>query len=134
MKRPIGVSLISYFYLFGAVVLLVTSVFYDPNANSIGMADRFGLPDAPERLVRVCTAFLSLGMIYGYMRLKKWGFWLMITYSVVFGFISSILVSNQSQQPFFGNMLFSVVVIVYTIYVRKNFLQTYDQGEQVKEQ
>ena len=128
MKRPIGVTLISYFYLFGAIVLVITAIFYDAGANTVGIAERFGLPHAPERLVRVFVALLSFVMIYGYIRLTNWGYWFMIAYSVVFGCISALLISNPSPQPFLGNMIFSIVVLVYTIYARKSFLQSSKRG------
>ncbi|MFJ5624292.1 hypothetical protein ACIQD3_16525 [Peribacillus loiseleuriae] len=121
MKRPLGISLISYFYIFGAIVLLFTAIFYNADANPIGIAERFGLPDVPERFIRILVALISLGMVYGYIRLKKWGFWLMIIYSVLFGLISSLLVSNQSQQPFIGNLIWSIIVLAYTIYVKRAF-------------
>ncbi|UUI01211.1 hypothetical protein NP439_14200 [Oceanobacillus jeddahense] len=121
MKRPLGVTLISYFYIFGAIVLLFTAMFYDPNANSIDIAERFALPNIPERLTRVILALFSLAMVYGYIRLKKWGFWTMVTYSVVFGIISSLLISGSFHQPYTGNMIFSIVVLTYTIYVKDSF-------------
>ncbi|MGE7770947.1 hypothetical protein ACQKMK_10460 [Viridibacillus arvi] len=40
MERPIGVTLISFFYIFGAVVLLLTSIFYHHEPNGIGIAER----------------------------------------------------------------------------------------------
>jgi hypothetical protein len=85
MKRPLGVSLISYFYIFGAIILLFTAIFYDADANSIGIADRFGLRNIPERLMRVMWLYSHWEWSYGYIRMKKWGFWLMITYSVPYG-------------------------------------------------
>ncbi|MDQ0226206.1 hypothetical protein [Metabacillus niabensis] len=124
MKRPLGVSLISYFYIFGAIVLLFTAIFYNAEANSIGISERFGLPNVPERLMRVIVALFSLVMVYGYIRLKKWGFWIMITYSVIFGIISSLLITQQSQQPYTGNLIFSIVVVAYTIYVKKAYFKT----------
>jgi len=124
MKRPLGVSLISYFYIFGAVVLLNSAVFYNADADFIGIAERFGLPNVPERFMRVLVALISLLMVYGYIRLKKWGFWLIIVYSVLFGLISSVLVSNQSQQPFIGNLIWSIIVLTYTIYIKRTFFKT----------
>ncbi|WP_062048243.1 hypothetical protein [Bacillus sp. JCM 19034] len=124
MKRPLGVSLISYFYIFGAIVLLFSTIFYNTDANSIGISERFGLPNAPERLFRVIVALFSLIMVYGYIRLKKWGFWIMITYSVTFGVISSLLITIQSQQPYTGNLILSIAVVAYTIYVKKTFFKT----------
>lgn len=70
MKRPLGVSFISYFYIFGAVVLIFTAIFVNPDANEFGIADRFSLPKFPEQPFRIMLAVVSLIIIYGYMRLK----------------------------------------------------------------
>jgi hypothetical protein len=121
MKRPLGVSLISYFYILGSIALLFTSIFYNANADSISIAERFGFPNAPDRLMRIIVALFSLAIVYGYIRLKKWGFWLMVFYSVIFGLISSSLISKQPQQPFIGNLIWSIIVLVYTIYIKKVF-------------
>ena len=114
MQRPLGVSLISYFYIFGAVVLLVTAIFFDVDANKFE-ADRFGLPSFPEQLFRIVLAVVSLIVIYGYMRLKRWGFWLMIIYSFGFGLISYDLLFSYNQQPSFtGNLIWSLIVLIGT--------------------
>lgn len=121
MKRPLGVSLISYLYIFGAVVLIITAIFFNPDANEFGIADRFGLPNFPEQPFRIILAVVSLIIIYGYIRLKRWGFWLMILYSFGLGLISYILLFSYNQQPFTGNFIWSVIVLIYTFYVRKSF-------------
>jgi len=123
VKRPLGISIIGYFYIFGSIVLLFTSIFYQAGADTIGMSERFGVSVVPERIMRVVVAFFSLLMAYGYMRLKKWGFWLLITYSVLFGLISFILLTNEPQQPFIGNFVFSIIVLIYTIYVKEAFFK-----------
>ncbi|MGE6753529.1 hypothetical protein ACQKFO_08750 [Rossellomorea sp. NPDC071047] len=124
MKRPLGVSIIGYFYIFGSIVFLFTAIFYQAGADTIGISERFGVSVVPERVMRVAVAFFSLLMAYGYMRLKKWGFWLLITYSVLFGIISVILATNQPQQPFIGNVVFSVIVLIYSIYVKETFFES----------
>jgi hypothetical protein len=131
MKRPLGVSMIGYFYIFGAALLLFTAIFYQPDANAISISERFGLSILPERMMRIVLALLSLLMVYGYMRLKKWGFWLFISYSVLFGLISSVLATNQPQQPFIGNLVFSIIVLIYTIYVKGAFFATDEGGQPV---
>jgi len=123
LRRPLGVSLISFFYFFGAIILLFTSVFYDVNADAIGIAERFGVPNAPEQLVRVLVAGLSLVMVYGYRNLKKWGFWLMIIYSILFGMLSLTLATTDNQQPFIGNMIWSIIVFTYSIYVKDAYFK-----------
>ena len=131
MKRPLGVSIIGYFYIFGAVVLLFTAIFYQAEANAFSISDRFGVSILPERMMRILVASFSLLMVYGYMKLKKWGFWLFISYSVLFGLISSVLATNQPQQPFIGNVVFSVVVLIYTIYVKGAFFSKTEKGQLV---
>lgn len=124
MKRPLGVSLISYFYIFGSIVLIITSIFYDANADEVSMVARFGLSNIPEQIFRVVLALMSLLIVSGYMRLKKWGFWMMIVYSSLFAIISLSLSISHNQQPFIGNMIFSIIVLVYTFYVRRTFFTT----------
>lgn len=74
MNRPLGVTLIGYFYMFGAAMLLVTAVLWQADASEIGLADRFGVSPFPEQLFRVIVAIAALIGVYGYMRLQKWGF------------------------------------------------------------
>jgi len=121
LKKPIGISVISYFYIFGAIVLLISFVFYNASTNSIGIAERFGVSNVSEPLFRVIVAIITLMLIFGYIRLKKWGFWFMILYSVLFGSISLYLTIQHSQQPYIGNMIFSFFILFYTISVRKSF-------------
>ncbi|KTD86745.1 hypothetical protein [Paenibacillus etheri] len=128
MKRPLGVTLISCFYIFGAVALIVTAIFFNADADEFGIADRFGLPNFPEQLFRVILAINSLVLSYGYMRLKKWGFWLMIMYSFGFGLISYNLLYSQNQQPFIGNLIWSAIVLIYSFFVRKSFFLTEKNG------
>lgn len=128
MKRPLGVTLISCFYIFGAAALIVTAIFFNVDADEFGIADRFGLPNFPEQLFRVILAINSLVLSYGYMRLKKWGFWLMIMYSFGFGLISYDLLYSQNQQLFIGNLTWSAIVLIYSFFVRKSFFLTEKNG------
>ncbi|MGG4168932.1 hypothetical protein ABEW00_15935 [Rossellomorea vietnamensis] len=131
MKRPLGVSIIGYFYIFGAVVLLFTAIFYQADADAISISERFGISILPERMMRIVLALFSLLMAYGYMRLKRWGFWLFVSYSVLFGLVSSVIATNQPQQPFIGNVVFSVIVLIYTIYVKGVFFTTAERGQPI---
>ncbi|MET1248969.1 hypothetical protein ABWW58_09300 [Sporolactobacillus sp. STCC-11] len=80
-------------------------------------------PQGKEYPFRVALALATLVMIYGYMKLRKWGFWAMISYSFLFGTISLALTSAHHQQPFIGNMIWSILVLLYTIHTRKAFFQ-----------
>ncbi|GAA0714910.1 hypothetical protein GCM10008904_31140 [Paraclostridium ghonii] len=118
-KRPLGVTLIGYFYVFGAIVILIT--LFTNAINQFRIAVRFGLPNVPENIMRVFVSLISLTMAYGYLKLEKWGYWVMLIYTIYF-LVVSINVSQQyNQQPFYGNVIFSIIVFLYTISKRKYF-------------
>jgi len=117
MKRPLGITLIGYFYIFGAAVLLLTlGVKQDLDINL-----RFGVPFLPETATRVFVAIFSIIMAYGYLNLKKWGYWAMIIYSVIFLIISAHQALLYGDQLFKGNIIFSMLVILYTYANRHSF-------------
>ena len=119
-QRPFFLSFIGYFYVFGAFVLIIT--LFSPQEPDIGM--RFGLLDAPQTPARLLLAGLALVMAYGYLRMARWGFWLMVAYSAWFLFISLELAGTNGEQPYLGNAVWSAVVLAYTIWQRKCFLSS----------
>ncbi|MFA9397398.1 MAG: hypothetical protein ACERKV_03915 [Clostridiaceae bacterium] len=118
-KRPLGITLIGYFYVFGAFVLIVT--LFTNSTQQFGIAVRFGLPNIPEDIMKVLVSIISLIMAYGYLRLEKWGYWLMITYTIYFLVVSVTLSQQYKQQPFYGNVIWSIIVLIYTLIKRKYF-------------
>lgn len=119
MKRPYGVTLVGYFYLLGAIVLLFTLGVQ----QDVGINERFGVPYLPEIVVRISVALVSIIMAYGYLNLRKWGYWAMVVYSVIFFGISINQFHVYRSQPFIGNMIFSIIVIFYTFINRRSFHQ-----------
>ena len=99
MKRHLGV-LFSYFYLFGAAVLIVTEIYFYPEVNNFGIVNRFGLPSLSEQPYRIIVAVVSLFIIYGYscLRLKKRGLSFMIIYSFGFWLVSYFLLLRNTYQ------------------------------------
>jgi len=124
LKKPIGVTLISYFYIFGIAALIFITFFLHQIAHNFGIAERFGLPDFPEELFRVLLAIVTLIVIYGYMNLKAWGFWLMVIYSISFGIVSYLLLLSYNKQLFIGNFIWSAIVLIYSISAHKSFFNT----------
>jgi hypothetical protein len=112
-KRPLGVVLIGYFYILGAIVLILT--LFANTTEQYGIAFRFGVPNVPENIMRVLVSLISLIMAYGYLKLKKWGYWIMIIYTIYF-LITNITLSQQySEKLFYGNVIWSIIVLVYTL-------------------
>ncbi|QQE79745.1 hypothetical protein GI364_04445 [Alicyclobacillus sp. SO9] len=71
--------------------------------------------------MRLIVAGIALVLAAGYFSLKKWGFWSMVGYSIVFGMISLHLASVHHQQPFIGNAIWSAMVLIYTLIKRRSF-------------
>lgn len=117
MKRPIGITLVGYFYIIGSIILILTLGL----KQDIGFNIRFGVPFLPEIVVRIFVALFSIIMAYGYLNLKKWGYWTMIIYSIIFLIISINQTNLYHSQPFIGNIIFSMIVIFYTFIKRNNF-------------
>ncbi|SDL05590.1 hypothetical protein [Natronincola ferrireducens] len=120
-KRPKGVTFIGYFYIFGAIALLLSLVLGTKQDVPIGL--RFGMPHVPENVIVPFIVVLSLVISYGYLTLKKWGYWLMILYSLLFLLISLSLLIEYNTQPFIGNTIWSIFVIIYTSRKKKAFLK-----------
>lgn len=86
------------------------------------MVLRFGVPNVPDSNMIPMVIVLSLVLAYGYLKLEKWGYWLMMVYSFVFLSISLVLAFQYRSQPFTGNALWSIIVIVYTYRKRYSFV------------
>lgn len=110
MKRPGIISFIGYFYVFGAVVLLLTL----GAKQDIAINVRFGVPFLPETAVTIFVAVFSIVMAYGYLNLKRWGYWTMIIYSIIFSVISAKQIGTADDKVFIGNLIFSLIVLIIT--------------------
>jgi uncharacterized membrane protein (DUF2068 family) len=118
-KRPMGITVIGYFYIIGAVMLLMSL----GTQQDIPFNIRFGVAFLPEMFVRIVVAVFSFIMAYGYLRLTKWGYWMMMIYSAMFLVISLKQMSTQNSQPFIGNAIFSAFVLLYSYSKRNLFVK-----------
>ena len=71
--------------------------------------------------MRILVSVISVIIAYGYFKLKKWGYWLMIIYTVYFLAVSITLSQQYRQQLFYGNVIWSIIVLGYTLTKRKHF-------------
>jgi hypothetical protein len=120
-NRPLGILLISIFYLFGAVVLFI-SMF----TNYAGVAEQItlvhGLPISLKLIALPSVAILAIGISYGLFSLSRWGYTLTIIYLIYFGTISLLLSMPFGNQTFMGNFMWSVLVVTYLLFKRKIFI------------
>lgn len=127
---PSGVLLISAFYISGAFVLLI-SIFTNPVGASQAIAVAHGLSPIMGVETLVAVAALALVLAYGLIHLSRWGFILAITYSLylagvslVMGGLSFLGTSQVEKQIYFGNLLWSALVVIYLFLVRRRFFNT----------
>ena len=115
-KGPTIILLIGYLYVFKAIILIVPK-----------FMQRFGIFPAPlsftiisESMTRVLFAIILLTMAYGYLKLKIWGFWLMITYFVtsLIIFYFQLIIKHQITNE---NVIALVLFLIYTFQNRQYF-------------
>ena len=127
-RKPLGVLLIAGFYNFGAIMLLI-SLFINPTEVSRIIAERHSLLPVFGVAIIPIVAALGLIMAYGLYSLSRWGFFLTIAYLIYFGGIklalsvlNFALTGQMMLQVYVGNLIWSVLVIVYLLRVRQRFL------------
>ncbi len=133
-RKPFGVLLIAGFYAFGAIVLLF-SLFINPTEVSRVIAERHGLLPGFGVAILPIVAALGLVIAYGLYSLSRWGFSVTIVYliyfggaSIALGGLNFALTGQEALQAYFGNLIWSVLVIAYLVVVRRHFLSLKDDG------
>jgi hypothetical protein len=118
---PVGVLLIAAFYLFGAIVLII-NLFTNRVAVSRNIAASHGLSPAVDGCILPIVASLALLISYGLFTRSRWGFFLTIIYLLFFGSVSLWMLSQRVQQPYIGNLIWSLLVLIYLVWKRKYFI------------
>ena len=121
MKRntPVGINIIGWYQILSAVVILLTlNIQQNPPFNI-----RFAVPFISEPLVKILVSIFAITIAYGYLRQTKWGYWSMLTYSILFCCISIFQESIYGGQPFVRNATFAFIVTIYTVLRSKYFIK-----------
>jgi hypothetical protein len=126
---PIGILLIASFYIFGAFILLI-GVFNNVAGVRETVARAHGLLPSIGTEIVLAIAALALLLAYGLIRVSRWGYILTVSYSVFLCLVNLINCSfdftwtpSAEKQISFGNFLFSALVIIYLLIVRKRFFE-----------
>jgi hypothetical protein len=119
----------SSFYIFGAFILLI-GVFNNVAGVRETVARAHGLLPSIGTEIVLAIAALALLLAYGLIRVSRWGYILTISYSVFLCLVNLIncsfdftLTPSVEKQISFGNCLFSALVIIYLLIVRKRFFE-----------
>jgi hypothetical protein len=102
VKNPTLVTVIGDLNIISAFFIIVS---FFPTPKFIEKVGVFFIPisSISEGIIRILEVISLLIIIYGFLRLKKWGYWLMITYYLLFLVLSivSILSHNKQFASFF---------------------------------
>ena len=120
MKKSKVITFIGGFYIFGGIIALLSLIFNGSQLNTV-----FNLPDVPDYIVK-----LMLGIIYipiGYLYIKRVNFssWIILGLAVLTFCISADLTVKLNTQPYIGNLLYSLFVIIATIVKRNEFINNF---------
>ncbi len=118
-KRTAFISFISYFYFFGAAVLLLSLA--TGTVQDVPFGLRLGIPGVPDAVVIPMLAAIIVFVTYHYYRLSFWGYRLMLVYQGLFGITSLLLALQYDAQPFIGNAVWAALVAAYTYNQRRLF-------------
>lgn len=125
---PLGLLLIVTFYIFGSFMLLI-SIAINPVDVSHTIAVVHGLPSSMGVEILLAVAALVPVLSYGLVLLSRWGFFWTIAYSLyiagvslTMGGLSFAWTSQPVIQRAFGNLLWSALVVVYLLIVRRGFV------------
>lgn len=127
---PLGIYLIAAFYLFGAVVLVLGTLTGLVDAR-MATVKAHGLPAIAGNMLVLLVALLALVLGYGLISLSRWGYFLTIAYSLYLVLVSLALSAlifplrgDEEVGLYFGNLLWSILVVVYLFLVRQRFQLT----------
>lgn len=130
LRKPVprGVLLIASFYLFGALVLLIGTLTGLVDAR-MALARAHGIPALASNAFVLAVALLALVIGYGLISGSRWGYFLAVLYSLYLGLTSLVLGAlnyplrgEEEALIYFGNFLWSLLVVVYLFLTRRHFL------------
>ena len=123
LKRPILVTFIGDLNLLGAFLIIVS---FFPVSKFI---EQFGILVTPifdllDTTIRILSVLAMLIISYGYFRLKKWGYGLMITYNLFFLVLAMIFIALKIQNPYnTQGIIESLVGLIITFPSKRYFIK-----------
>lgn len=116
IKHSMIITFIGGFYVFGGIIILL-SLFFNGSAINI----IFGLPDVPDHIVKLCVSVIYIPAGYFYIKRSKIAYWIILVCAVITFLISADLTTITGMQPYIGNLIYSLFVIISTLLRRKEF-------------
>lgn len=116
MKKSKLVTFIGSFYIFGGIIVLLSLLFNGSQLNIV-----FDLPNVPDYIVKLSVGIIYIPLGYLYIKRIKASNWIILVLALIFFCISADLTTEVNAQPYIGNLMYTLFVIVVTVYKRKEF-------------
>lgn len=126
--RPKEMTLIGSLYIFEAVIVLLALVVGGEEGLYIGVREI--ISNIPANILIPIVTILKLIIAYGYLKLKKWGYWLMLLYSLVVILMNSYLMLQFGLQLYIWETMFSIYVLRYTYQQRNIFTNIQSEAKE----
>ena len=117
MKESKIITFIGGFYIFGGIIALLSLVFSGSQLNIV-----FDLPNIPDYIVKLLVGIIYIPLGYLYVKRVKLSNWIVVIFATIFFCISADLTTRFNTQPYIGNLIYSLFVIITTIVKRKEFV------------
>ena len=121
MKQSKAITFIGGYHVFSAIVVLLSLLLNGSPMNTV-----FGVPQIPDYIVKILIVIIYIPTGYLFMRRVTISYWILLILQIIFFFVSASLAKRFSTQPYIGNMLYSLFVIVVSILRRKEFCNHID--------
>ena len=119
-KRPVLVSYIADLIFLNVLFLIVS--FIPKVTNKIEIIKP--KPTFFNITFKVLVILILLIISYGLLRLKRWGYWLMITYNMFFLVVSYILLLKITEQSFYNpGFTVSILGLILILSAKRYFVK-----------
>jgi hypothetical protein len=123
VKRPVLVTFIGDLNIFN-IFLLIASFLPKPK-----FTEQFGIYFSPtptflDGIIRILMVISLLIISYGFLKLKRWGYWLMIAYNLFFLIVSMAFLLKQNGQSYnTPGYITSLIGLIITFPSKRYFIK-----------
>lgn len=115
-KKSRVITFIGGFYIFGGIISFLSLLLDGSPLNTV-----FALPDISDYIIKFLLAVIYIPAGYLFLKRVKFSNWLILALAILTFCISAELTTTFNAQPYIGNMLYSLFVIIAMITRKKEF-------------
>jgi len=127
-KRPYIITLLGDYNSLGAILLILS---FFPFMKLLGIyviiPGYLNIPYIPAEITKVLLAIIIIIISYGYLKLKKWGYWLIIGENLLHIVGWFITYQNIKQPYFVSSPITSFIELIFIVPTIKYFYNKTDE-------